>query len=259
MTPLWRYMGGKRDLAPVVVEALGTGWDRYVEPCLGAGAVALALPPGPMVLADSDGPLVRLWQAVQQRPVRLAREAAELVGSGLTAERYRAIVEREVQGDAAALLVLLQACFNGVYRRGKFGLFNAPWNKKPTPALPSEADLVEAGRHIEYATVRQADALHTLHRCSHGDAVYVDPPYVGTQPYGGSFRWGWPDLRRLVEACEHAAHRGARVVLSHHDAPELRAMLRDRWEVRPVQTARPVNRDGGGRGKVSEVVVVFAV
>jgi DNA adenine methylase len=233
MTPLWRYMGGKRDLAPVVVEALGTGWDRYVEPCLGAGAVALALPPGPMVLADSDGPLVRLWQAVQQRPVRLAREAAELVGSGLTAERYRAIVEREVQGDAAALLVLLQACFNGVYRRGRFGLFNTPWNKNPTPALPSEADLVEAGRHIEFATVRQADALHTLHRCSHGDAVYVDPPY--------------------------AAHRGARVVLSHHDAPELRAMLRDRWEVRLVNTARPVNRDGGGRGKVSEVVVVFAV
>jgi hypothetical protein len=35
-------MGGKRDLAPVVVEALGTGWTRYVEPCLGAGSVALA-------------------------------------------------------------------------------------------------------------------------------------------------------------------------------------------------------------------------
>ena len=39
--PLWKYMGGKRKLAPTILSALGS-CDRYVEPFVGAGAVALA-------------------------------------------------------------------------------------------------------------------------------------------------------------------------------------------------------------------------
>lgn len=257
MNPLWRYMGGKRDLAPVVVEALGTGWTRYVEPCLGAGSVALALPPGPMLLADIDTPLVRLWQAVQARPEVLALEVARYVDGGLTAGHYRALVELEVRGNPAALLVLLQSCFNGVYRRGRYGLFNCPWNRKPTPSVPATLELVAVAEHLARAQVVSADAHVVLAACGAGDACYVDPPYVGTQPYGGGHKWGWRDLRAIVDACEDAGRRGARVVVSHHDAPELRAMLADRWQLRLVEAARPVNRDGAGRGGVGEVVAVF--
>lgn len=257
VTPLWRYMGGKRDLAPVVVEAIGTGWSRYVEPCLGAGSVALALPPGPMLLADVDAPLVRLWQAVQTRPEAIALDVARYVDGGLTAGHYRALVELEVRGNPAALLVLLQSCFNGVYRRGRFGLFNCPWNRKPVPSVPTTLDLVAVAQHLASAVVVQADAHDVLETCGPGDAVYVDPPYVGTQPYGGGHGWGWRELRGLVDACERAGRRGARVVLSHHDAPELQAMLRSRWDVRLVEAARPVNRDGAGRGGVAEVVSTF--
>lgn len=257
LTPLWCYMGGKRLIAPVVVEALGTGWSRYVEPCLGAGSVALALSPGPMLLADVDAPLVRLWQAVQTRPEALALDVARYVDGGLTAGHYRALVELEVRGNPAALLVLLQSCFNGVYRRGRFGLFNCPWNRKPVPAVPTTLELVAVAQHLAGAVVVQADAHDLLETCGPGDAVYVDPPYVGTQPYGGGHGWGWRELRGLVEVCERAGRRGARVVLSHHDAPELRAMLGDRWQLRAVACARPVNRDGAGRGGVAEMVSTF--
>jgi len=165
LRPLWRYMGGKRDLAPIVVEALGTGWSRYVEPCLGAGSVALALPPGPMLLADVDAPLVRLWQAVQTRPEALALDVARYVDGGLTAGHYRALVELEVRGNPAALLVLLQSCFNGVYRRGRFGLFNCPWNRKPVPSVPTTPDLVAVAQHLAGAVVVQADAHDVLETC----------------------------------------------------------------------------------------------
>ena len=254
LEPLWKYLGGKRALVKPVIAALGSGWIRYVEPCVGAGAVALAMPEGTrMVLADVDAPLVRLWRRVQTAPEALALEVAALTAEPMTAARHRALREREIRGSEAALLVAIQASFNGLYRRGRFGLLNAPWNHRAEVSVPGTLDLVEVAAHLRRAEILHRDAVELLEDCGRGDAVYLDPPYVGTQAYSGGRPWRWDDLDPMIAAAERAAGRGARVVLSHADAPALRARLRG-WALTEVEARRPVNRDGAGRGAVGEVV-----
>lgn len=254
LEPLWKYLGGKRGLVAPVIAALGSGWSRYVEPCVGAGAVALALPEATrMVISDIDTPLVRLWQRVRSAPEALALEIAELVAEPMTAARHRALREREIRGSEAALLVSIQASFNGLYRRGRFGLLNAPWNHRAEVSVPGTLDLVGVATHLRRADILHRDAVELLDDCGRGDAVYLDPPYLGTQAYSGGHAWRWDDLEPMIAAAERAAGRGARVVLSHADAPVLRARLVG-WQVTEVQARRPVNRDGAGRGAVAEVI-----
>jgi site-specific DNA-adenine methylase len=74
--PFVRWAGGKRALAQrLVVEILATSPQRYVEPFLGGGAVALALPAElPKVLADVNPHLIDCWLCIKNLPADLYRE-----------------------------------------------------------------------------------------------------------------------------------------------------------------------------------------
>lgn len=258
MDPLWKWPGGKRKLAPRIIAALGTRWTRYHEPFVGAGAVALALPAGtPMILSDLDPAVVRLWRATADpaMPGRLAAAA-----SGIW-DRERYVALREVEADTArpdvdraiALWLSLQLGFNGLYRRGRYDRLNMAWNGVALASLLAD-DRWEAARlRLSTAVLRHASAMQRLEEARERDAIYLDPPYVGTQSYGSAARWELNDLMLLIAAAEDAAARGARVVLSHEDRPEVRAML-DLWHVEAVQVSRRISCDGSRRGSVGEIV-----
>src|SRR5215208_5646828 len=72
-TPFIRWPGGKRLLVPFLlplIEAalIARPGARYVEPFLGAGAVALAVDGAPKVLNDACVPLVNAWRWVRDQP-----------------------------------------------------------------------------------------------------------------------------------------------------------------------------------------------
>jgi DNA adenine methylase len=248
-------MGGKRSLAPVILAEMGDV-ARYVEPFVGAGAVALARS-GAMWINDVDGPLVALWRAVASRPEAFFERVTARAAGPWDAIRFEGLRVREAfDRDPADLWLCLNLCYNGLYRRGQFGRFNAPWSGREAVTVPELEAWTAAAAALTDARITHGPALDVLAECGAGDGVYLDPPYVGVQAYSGGGRWGWRDLDELVGAAESAAARGARVVLSHHADPEVLAMLR-RWRIVEVEAARPVNRDGAGRGKVAEIVAVL--
>ena len=251
--PLWKYMGGKRKLAPTILSAIGP-CDRYVEPFVGAGAVALARG-GRMWINDIDAPLVALWEQVQRVPAELYAAITQRGAGPWDPIRFEGLrVTEAFDHHPADLWLLLNLCYNGLYRRGQFGRFNAPWSGREAAALPPLDAWLEVAAALVDARITNLPALDVLAECGAGDGVYLDPPYVGVQAYSGGARWERRDLVELIDAARVAVARGAVVAFSHHaDVLD----LVPGWRVVEVEAARPVNRDGKGRGKVREIVAVL--
>lgn len=271
VSPLWPYPGGKRTLAPRVVELLtARPYRRYVEPCLGAGAAALAMPRGPMLLGETDRHLLRLWHAVRNTPHELHAAAQELAQVyPHRKDAWDALREHEHKtaglAAAAATWLLLLGCFNGLYRRNPSGRLNVPWGDKKRSVPPFEV-VEQAAGQLSGAILVGDDVHATLARCGDGDVVYVDPPYVDTQPYGSGAWWRLEDLQRLVVSCEAAARRGARIVLSHtDDGEDTGTLLRapgpvrkalEGWDVQAVEVVESITCKVV-RGSRSEVLAVL--
>lgn len=145
MTPFLKWPGGKRKLAESILAELPVA-DIYVEPFLGAGAVALlALHQnkyGSYLLSDADPDLIATWRAVQQDVDGVLAYLDALMNVMRTAnsnearERmYYAIREdfRSQLGDdvatAARLIVLNRFGYNGLYRKSAKSGFNVPFGK----------------------------------------------------------------------------------------------------------------------------------
>jgi DNA adenine methylase len=84
------------------------------------------------------------------------------------------------------LLFLNRACFNGVMRFNKKGMFNVPFGHKPKRF--AKAYITKIANQIKYVTqsVSQYDWMFVcldfrklIPTATEGDFIYCDPPYIG--------------------------------------------------------------------------------
>ncbi len=258
--PFLRWVGSKRryavDLAARMT-AIAPGC-RYVEPFLGSGAVALARPPGPMLLADACKPLGYLWWWIQRHPEDVAEYAA---GYGLafeegwnTREGYAAAREEHNNQPyddddwrpSARFLWIMCACFNGVYRENRNGYFNVPWGHRQRVSVPTPEVLRAVANHIADADVRPGwDFEDVLVEAGQGDVIFADPPYDGDVMSFTSYvatPFDAAAQERLCDRLEAAVSRGAIAVSTNADTPRIRKLYRA-WAVDELVEARPVAAD----------------
>lgn len=288
--PFLKWPGGKRRLADAILARLPERCDLYVEPFLGGGAVALlVLAEGRCeraVLGDVNADLVATWQVVRDRPYALAREvlalgdrtrerfaqvraefnahAAPVGGAQVTLDALLATPNAPGPDDAlrqaARMVWLSKACFNGLWRVCSRGRFNTAPGDSTGPVELDADHLLAVSTLLQRAELVAGDFGPLLQRAGTGAAAYCDPPYwpaargsVGFTGYAaGGFDAG-AQARLAVEA-RAAAQRGAVVVLSNSDVPETRALYAG-LRVGRVTARRAINRDGKGRGPVGELLV----
>lgn len=276
VAPFLRWVGAKRRYATALAARCTAKLEgRYIEPFLGSGAVALAMPSGtPMILGDRSLALGYLWWWIQREPVAVAEYAA---GYGLdidtgwnTQAGYAAArVEHNEQPYAdddyrpsARFLWLMSACFNGVYRENKNGYFNVPWGRRKRASVPTVAALQAVAAHLATADIRPGwDFADVMAEADRGDVVFTDPPYDGDATafttYVAEAFTGAAQLR-LRDESEHAAHRGATVIMTNADTPRIRELYRGNWRFNEVVEARPVAANPRARTPAHCLVVTSA-
>ena len=74
--PFLKWVGGKRQLLPELLERVPRGFDTYFEPFLGGGALFFSLLPEKAVLSDTNERLVRTYRAVRDDVDELIAELA---------------------------------------------------------------------------------------------------------------------------------------------------------------------------------------
>lgn len=197
---LFRYSGNKsnllrsyRDLAEFPVPS---GVRRLVEPYLGSGAFSLkALQAGvPSALGlDIDPNVIGLWQWLQQPGVEDELDALQEWYNLQTEKLDIRKVEELSEGQRLYLKINVCGAYVGQW---------SSWSIYPLQhRLPTPETLkwLLWARKVE---VRQAPASE--YEPQEGDAVFIDPPYVGTSGNYGKFPYDPDETIELVDRCVEA-------------------------------------------------------
>lgn len=267
--PFFKWPGGKRSLAPEIVELLGPIPGGYIESFAGGAAVFFHLRAtgftGPATLNDFNPTVANAYRQVQVDPD--AVHAAFLRYVERDSKAFYLSVRQEAPISdpvdwAAWFLYLNRAGFNGLWRVNQGGIFNVPYGAYANPPSVALALLHEAAKALRNTTITCQDfAVADL---PEGSRVYGDPPYIPvskTASFTAYTRAGFgpaDQLRLATWARRQADVRGCQIVLSNAGGPDsLQAFQATADQVVPVTERRAINRKGDSRGPIAAYLFLY--
>jgi len=181
----------------------------WIEPFMGSGVVGFNVAPRRAIFADVNPHIINFYNAIKNGKITagsakefLEREGALLQKQG--EDHYYRVRERfNKDFDPFDFLFLNRACFNGVMRFNKKGLYNVPFGHKPERF--AKAYITKITNQIKYVSQATSqfdwmfvcsDFRQIISSASQGDFIYCDPPYMGrhTDYYNS---WGEPEEQEL--------------------------------------------------------------
>ena len=269
--PFLKWAGGKQRLLGQYEAFFPTGFQRYLEPFVGGGAVFFRLwktgrLPAQACLFDHNEELVNVYRVVRDElePLLALLAVHKNQHSPDYFYQVRGLDRRDVTLNdverAARTLYLNKTCYNGLYRVNRKGQFNAPLGRYENPRILDARNLRAASAALQGARieVRGFRSLADLGRA--GDFFYFDPPYDPvsktanfTSYTAGSFRD--QDQRDLAQVFAQLSDKGCLCMLSNSDTAFVRELYQG-FRIERVRANRTISRDAGGRGAVHEVVVL---
>lgn len=292
--PFLKWVGGKRQLLPVLRTYYPAAVSGYHEPFLGSGAVFFDLWASgrltgcPVWLSDENPDLVGCYLRIRDAADAVIAELERLAEGHAAGGRdfYYEVRDqhfnprRAAWADAngtpeaypvalaAALLYLNKTGYNGLFRLNQKGGYNVPAGRyvrprivHPERILAASAALGASGVSI---TCRSFDQVAGQARAD--DFVYFDPPYAPLGPTS-NFRqytargFSDDDQARLQALAVGLAGRGVHVLLSNSSADSIVRLYGQRTarsaglRMRRVSARRAVNTRADRRGPVDELLV----
>jgi DNA adenine methylase len=295
LRPFLKWVGGKRQLLPVLRRFYPRAPRAYFEPFVGSGAVFFdllgrgALDGSRVVLSDDNADLIgcylRVGDSLDAVVAELERLAADHAAGGRdcylrvrdlrfnpmrTAWRATGGHARDYSADLAAMLIYLNRTgYNGLFRLNSTGEYNVPPGRYDRPRIVDTPLLQLASRALTApgVVVRQTPFDRAIADAAAGDFVYFDPPYSplsATANFRGYTARGFgdDDQERLQTALITLAERGVHVLLSNSTAPAVTrlyernpAARKAGLKARRFPARRAVNSRADLRGVVEELVV----
>jgi DNA adenine methylase len=293
--PFLKWVGGKRQLLPVLRRFYPEQFGRYFEPFVGSGAVFFDLQ-GAGVLdghgvtisddnADLIGCYLRVGDSLEAVIAELDRLAAGHAEKGRTHylrvrdERFNPAraawrksggdVERYPSELAAMLIYLNRTGYNGLFRLNASGEFNVPPGRYDNPKIVDRPLLTTASRALNSRNlvIRKSSFDRVLDDAREGDFAYFDPPYAplsATSNFRGYTGRAFVDVdqQRLQLVLIELARRKVQVVLSNSTAPDVMRLYDGHPETQAAglkawrfPARRAVNSKADRRGAVQELVV----
>ena len=260
--PFVKWVGGKRQLLPSLIERVPCDVGTYFEPFIGGGALFFAARPRAAVLADVNARLIRTYKGVRD-------SVEEVIGILETYPYERTffyqVREKDIDAGsdaevAAWFIYLNKTGFNGLYRVNRANRFNVPFGRYTNPSICDEVTLRACSLALAKTELLVADFEVVAARATRGDFVYFDPPYVPLSVTSSftsytSDGFGAADQTRLRDVARRLKERGVRVLLSNSSAPLVRALYADGFQMTEVSATRFVNSKGSGRGAVIELLI----
>ena len=295
MRPFLKWVGGKRQLLPVLRRFYPSSTGTYFEPFMGSGAVFFdllghgALDRSQVRLSDANADLIgcyrRVGDAVDAVIGELERLAAGHASGG--PDHYRHVrdalfnpqraVWRDAGADldgypvalAAMLIYLNRTGYNGLYRVNASGEYNVPPGRYDRPRIVDRPllETVSGALAASSAYLQVASFDWLLDQAASGDFVYFDPPYAplsATANFRGYTGRGFSDddQARLQQMAIALAGRGVQVLLSNSVAPAVTQLYEKNELVKQAglrtwrfPARRAVNSNAERRGAIEELVV----
>ncbi|MBC5767226.1 DNA adenine methylase [Ramlibacter albus] len=260
--PFLKWAGGKRWLAPQVVEIIGSVRGRYVEPFLGGGSVYFSLLPERALLSDKNSELINVYQVLQSDPAQLAKLLQEHQKNHSDEYYYsmRDYAPTNPHRQAARFVYLNRTCWNGLYRVNLKGEFNVPIGTKTSVVLPDD-DWRAVSRMLKRAEIVCSDFEVAIDTAGKGDVVFADPPYTVKHNLNGFIKYNdslfsWADQLRLFDTLLRAKKRGARVVITNANHESVRKLYASGgFRMNVVERASVLAASSVHRGRYEELLI----
>jgi DNA adenine methylase len=268
ITPVVKWVGGKRQLLEAIQKRVPNKFGTYYEPFVGGGAVLFALQPRKAIVNDINSELINLYQVIKEDVDALITD----LGKHRNEAQYFYHI-RELDRDkqkyndltavekASRLIYLNKTCYNGLFRVNRAGEFNTPFGSYKNPRIVNATVLKAVSDYFRRAAVTfcNTDFETVLQDVQKGDFVYLDPPYdpvSDTASFTGYDKGGFNrrEQLRLKQVCDDLTRRGVQFLLSNSATPFIKELYRE-YRVEIIQAKRAINSDPDKRGAIDEVLV----
>jgi DNA adenine methylase len=265
--PFLKWAGAKTRVVPFLLPMFPANASRFLEPFVGSGAVFLNTNYRANLLSDSNEDIISLYRVLKQQGDTFIERCRRLfVPSNNNEEKFYKLRDEfnacsDPEHRAALFVYLNRHCFNGLCRYNQKGEFNTPFGRYAAPQLPEVAMRTFAEK-LKYAELTQLDFRDVMGEAGAGDVVYCDPPYapLSASAYFTSYSAGGfrpKDQEDLAKLCEHAAQRGAVIIVSNHDTLFTRSLYKGAQEIVGLLVTRTISCDGQTRNRAMELIARF--
>ncbi|CCV63607.1 Site-specific DNA methylase [Alteracholeplasma palmae J233] len=271
MNPVLKWVGGKRQLLPKIVELMPKEYNRYYEPFVGGGALLFEVLPKVAVINDMNSELINLYEVLSNdKDYKEFIQYLDLHELNHSKEYYYEIREMDRDDNfsqlskairAARVVYLNKAGFNGLYRVNSKGYFNVPFGKKDKVSIYSKDNLESVHEYLSNnkIDIRNIDFEASVNDAKENDFVYFDPPYDPWEEKNSftsytQFDFTKEDQVRLFNVFKALDKKGVKVMLSNHYTDFIKDLYKD-YRITVVPAKRLVNSKSSGRGDVLEVLI----
>ena len=272
LSPILKWVGGKRQLLSEIIPLIDESCDNYVEPFIGGGAVLFRLQPKKAIINDYNTELINVYRTVRDDLdglVALLKEHEKYNSSDYYYE-VRAL-DRTPDFDkmsnlekAARIIYLNKTCYNGLYRVNSLGQFNSPYGRYKNPNIVNEVVLRAISKYLNRneISISSGDYKDVLNDIEKNSFVYLDPPYMpisSSSSFTGYTEggFGYDKQVELKEECDKLNSKGVHFLQSNSDCEEIRELYKD-YRIKVVKAKRAINSDAKKRGQINEVLIYNA-
>ena len=271
ISPILKWVGGKRQLLSAIMPLINKNCSTYVEPFVGGGAVFFELQPKKAIINDYNNELINVYLTIRDSADELIMELEK--HNENNSEEYfyelRAIDRTIEYGEmnnvqkAARIIYLNKTCYNGLYRVNAAGQFNSPYGKYKNPNIVNATTIRAMSNYLKKAQIdiRSGDYREVLKGLRKGAFVYLDPPYMPISS-SSSFTgytdngFSYEQQVELKKECDKLRSKGILFLQSNSDCHEIRELYKD-YEIKTVQAKRSINSKADKRGEISEVLIYY--
>ncbi len=216
---LLKWIGNKYKMAEQICSYLPKNFGTFHEVFLGGAAILGTVSPKEGVGSDAYGPLIEIWEAVQNNPQKVINWYAERYEQYYSSEDHKAQYEQikarfNNKPNGPDFLFLCRSCYGGVIRfRKSDGYMSTPCGvHKPLRVETFAKRTLEWSDRLQGCQFVQADFREMMAAAKPGDVIYCDPPYVDSQ----AILYGAQDflVSDLMAAIAECKDRGVHVMLS---------------------------------------------
>lgn len=269
LSPVVKWVGGKRQLLNYITPLLPKNFSTYVEPFVGGGAVLFNIQPKKAIINDYNAELINVYNVIKNNPDELISLLQE--HEKLNSQEYFYQIRSLDRSDtyysmssidkAARIIYLNKTCFNGLFRVNQAGQFNSPYGKYKNPNIVNRPLVLAMSKYFNNNDIRimSGDYKEALKNLRRGAFVYFDPPYMpisSSSSFTGYTENGFGKQQQieLKEECDKLNRRGIKFLLSNSDHPLIRELYKD-YEIIVVKAKRSINSKGNKRGEINEVLI----
>lgn len=267
IAPFLKWVGGKRQLMPIITELMPKKFTNYYEPFVGGGAVLFHTQPKNAVINDLNENLINVYKTIKNNPEELI---ADLKTHKNESEYFYdiRILDRTVDFEnlsdikkASRVIYLNKTCYNGLYRVNNSGEFNSPFGRYKNPNIINDITIRAVSKYFNKNKIQilNTDYEKVLEDPEKGSFVYFDPPYhpvSKSSNFTGYIQGGFDmyEQIRLRDLCVKLDKKGIKFMLSNSAVPLIEDIYKE-FNITYVKANRSINSNGKKRGEVDEVII----